>query len=521
MHNTFERATQAFRNTARSLHLLITAALLLVATSIHAQISLSGSGGEPDRDFGTLAANGQSGVYLFTSAVMSSVLAAGIQSSARPILVGTCGVNPNEDICVARLTRDGTQIDSSFAVGGVARFNSGGQDYGYAISVDSNDRIVVAGVCGGVACVLRYAGNGSVDTSYGVAGRSGVQGMIRANSMLIDASDNTIVGGECYQAGLPYLCVARLTSSGAFDATFNGGNVRMIGLGSASGESVSGLTLDASGNLLVTGYCRETLAAQTYSRFCVMRLLPSGAFDTAFNTTGYRVFALGNTTQNYSSGGVSITPDGRVVVSGACLNASFISLFCAARLTASGQLDTTFGVDSFAGLGYQIINDVPTPNSVKVRIDEASRLLLIGSCPNGFCMARMLASGRPDSLFGNNGMRLYRPDPANPTAEQRGGVFVALDGNRILQAGYCGTATPGQFRGCVARYYIDTPPGERCSLDIDGDGAINAATDGVIWARALLGIRGAALTQGAIGARAQRTSADAVATHLATHCGIR
>jgi uncharacterized delta-60 repeat protein len=515
-----QRTSVLFRAT-HAVRALFASALLIGISCAYAQVSVSGSGGEPDRDFGAFAANGQSGVFLFTDTTMSNVSSAGVQSNARPIFVGTCGVNPNEDICIARLLRDGTQLDSSFAVNGVARFNNTGQDYGYATTIDANDRIVIAGVCAGFACVLRYSANGTPDSGYGVAGRTNVPGMFRALVTVIDADGKLIVGGECYPSGVQHLCVARLTDSGAMDATFNGGNARSLVLGAASGQSVSALALDGAGNLLVSGYCSELLAAQPYARFCLARLLPNGDFDLSFNTNGFRVLALGSSTENYYSGGVAIAPDGRIVVSGSCLNASFIAVFCAVRLTVSGQLDSSFGVDGFAGLGYQKINDVPSPNDVKVYVDEAARLVLLGACPNGFCMARTLASGRPDPTFGANGMRLHRPDSANPTTEQRGGVFVRLDSNRVLHAGSCGTSTPGQFRGCVARYYLDTPPGERCSLDLDGDGLLSSHTDGVMWARVMLGFRGSNVTQNAIGALAVRNTSARIEAHLATHCGIR
>ena len=51
-------------------------------------------------------------------------------------------------------------------------------------------------------------------------------------------------------------------------------------------------------------------------------------------------------------------------------------------------------------------------------------------------------------------------------------------------------------------------------LDVDGNGAYNASTDGLLVARYLLGLRGTALISGAIGAGATRTSASSVEQYL-------
>jgi hypothetical protein len=57
-----------------------------------------------------------------------------------------------------------------------------------------------------------------------------------------------------------------------------------------------------------------------------------------------------------------------------------------------------------------------------------------------------------------------------------------------------------------------------CSLDVDGNGRISATTDGLLKTRYLLGMRGAALTAGAIGFEATRSSPSDIEAHLASSC---
>ncbi len=57
-----------------------------------------------------------------------------------------------------------------------------------------------------------------------------------------------------------------------------------------------------------------------------------------------------------------------------------------------------------------------------------------------------------------------------------------------------------------------------CSMDVDANGKIEATTDGLLMMRYMLGIRGTALTSGALGSGAARTAPTEIETHLATPC---
>ena len=60
----------------------------------------------------------------------------------------------------------------------------------------------------------------------------------------------------------------------------------------------------------------------------------------------------------------------------------------------------------------------------------------------------------------------------------------------------------------------------RCVLDLDGDGQFATTTDGLLLARALAGLSGTAVTQGALGAGATRISWSAIRTYLEQKCGV-
>jgi hypothetical protein len=59
----------------------------------------------------------------------------------------------------------------------------------------------------------------------------------------------------------------------------------------------------------------------------------------------------------------------------------------------------------------------------------------------------------------------------------------------------------------------------KCSLDVDANGSIDARTDGLILLRAMFGLTGTAVTNGAIGPEAGRPTWTQIQPYLNTNCG--
>lgn len=91
-----------------------------------------------------------------------------------------------------------------------------------------------------------------------------------------------------------------------------------------------------------------------------------------------------------------------------------------------------------------------------------------------------------------------------------------------LTAGALGAAAariaPADVAAYIAAPCVQAAAQAACSLDIDGNGATSAATDGLLLMRYLVGLRGASLTAGALGAGATRTAPADIATYIATPC---
>ena len=61
---------------------------------------------------------------------------------------------------------------------------------------------------------------------------------------------------------------------------------------------------------------------------------------------------------------------------------------------------------------------------------------------------------------------------------------------------------------------------KKCTMDIDGDGAVLATIDGLLLARAEAGVTGNGVASGAMGVAATRTSWPQIRDFLVSQCGM-
>ncbi len=109
---------------------------------------------------------GSGGVVKTTlSSAFASANALAVQPDGRIIATGECSVSGRTNFCTIRLN-DGGSVDTSFGTNGVVKTNVvDGQDVAYAVHVQPDGAIVVAGLCtessapiDGAMCIARYQG---------------------------------------------------------------------------------------------------------------------------------------------------------------------------------------------------------------------------------------------------------------------------------------------------------------------------------------------------------------------------
>lgn len=144
----------------------------------------------------------------------------------------------------------------------------------------------------------------------------------------------------------------------------------------------------------------------------------------------------------------------------------------------------------------------------------------LGACTgNGVCRVAVGAASEVKATFAQSTVGTHILD-----VDGNNGYDAATDGVLILRHlfGLSGTALTNNALGsgfsparvadpALGNYLIDVLP----YLDADGNGQVDALTDGLMILRQLLGLAGTAITQGAMGAGATRTP-SAVGTYIQT-----
>lgn len=329
-------------------------------------------------------------------------------------------------------------------------------------------------------------------------------------------------------------CAARLNFDGALDASFDGPGVAGNGKFELPQiehfqEAANAIALQADGKIVLAGYCYNTNSGLV-ANFCIARLNADGSFDASFDgpnvTPGNGKFSVDVSTYYDRANAMSLQPDGKILLAGGCTSPSTLALsFCLTRLNADGSLNSGFDGPSHVGNGKVIL---PAGASSEVTYAMAlqpdGKIVLAGLCivssQDYFCMARLNADGSLDASFDSagipsNGKFILPLGTGNDNART---IALQTDG-KILVAGYCDNGGTDAF--CIARVHGGPFAAKQCSLDMDGDGKVQATVDGLISTRVMLGMTGSAVTGGITFAPHgnRQTWAD-IRSYLVNQCGM-
>jgi uncharacterized delta-60 repeat protein len=224
-----------------------------------------------------------------------------VDSMGRIVVAGTDYTN----FVVARLTATG-QPDTTFHGGTPIVLNAGGTvDGAYALAIDTDDSIAVAGTAlgatGGSGFVARFTSAGVPVTSFGGTGM--VVTPMSLYGVWITSSGLLVAGSDTMGAVL-----SRYSATGSVDTTFG-----MNGLSRIAGPvgSISAAVRAATGNVYGAG---------TNNDVYVCAWLPTGSTDTAFGNSGAASQSVGPS--NDGAHAIAVAHDGRILVAGFTITAS-------------------------------------------------------------------------------------------------------------------------------------------------------------------------------------------------------
>lgn len=335
--------------------------------------------------------------------------AVAVQSDNKVLVAGTAstGTTTGTDVTVARYNVDGS-LDSTFGVGGRVVTHLGGTgDSAFALAVQSDGRVVLAGGAraGATAtdfALVRYNADGTLDGSFGTDGIVRTDFSAGANdlatAMTILADGRIVLAGWTTVVGEQHFAAARYTSSGALDTSFGGDGTVVAQHTNGTGQAKA-LAALADGSIILAGMLLDYDA--TGRDYAAIRLLDDGSLDTSFGSAGWATVDLGGGGESANS--VVVTSDGGIILAGES-SSSTQQVVGVARLTSDGQLDNAFG----AGAGYVLTNFAGGINwGSAAHLQSDGQLIVAGTATvNGlarFAAVRYNTDGSLDAAFGAGG----------------------------------------------------------------------------------------------------------------------
>jgi len=262
------------------------------------------------------------------------------------------GSATGEDFAVQRYTASGT-ADPNFGTGGTVTTDfNGSTDRAYAVAVQPDGKIVVAGHATNAArtgidiALARYTSDGSLDPSFGTAGRvtTAIPGAASFGfAATLDHQGRIVLAARVSAGGGDEIGVARYGADGALDQSFDDDGIAVTAFG--LGAIPHGVAVDDQDRIVVVGQSQSTLPAGR-SDIVLTRFGAAGRVDTTFDgdglvTTDFPDPATGTSHDEFGRD-LALQSDGGIVVVGvAQLDRG--ADFALARHHSDGSLDPSFG----------------------------------------------------------------------------------------------------------------------------------------------------------------------------------
>ena len=202
--------------------------------------------------------------------------ALGFQSDGRIVVAGSSYNGSNYNFALVRYNTDGS-LDTGFGTGGIVTTSIGsGYNIAYALGIQPDGRIVVAGsYCNGSNydfALVRYNADGSLDTGFGMAGKVTTpigSGYDIAYALDIQSDGRIVVAGSsCIGSNYDFALV-RYNTDGSLDTGFGTGGIVTAPIGSSDDKAIA-IGIQSDGRIVAAGYSSND---SNYD-FALVRYLP-------------------------------------------------------------------------------------------------------------------------------------------------------------------------------------------------------------------------------------------------------
>jgi uncharacterized delta-60 repeat protein len=240
-----------------------------------------------------------------------------IQNDNKILIAAQTFNSVNYDFSVIRLNTNGS-LDATFDNDGIVYTNIVGDDLVYAIALQTDGKIVVAGSSNSDYSAVRYNTDGSLDITFDGDGKvrtTVTNADDMATCLTIQSDGRIVLGGNTTAAGNIHALV-RYNTNGSVDSTFDADGIVLT----SNIASIFGLKTQSDGKLIAAG----SFPGGSHMDFVVIRYNTNGSLDLSFDTDGVASTDFGISKDDFAYA-TSIQSDGKIVVVGYGYNTSFIN----------------------------------------------------------------------------------------------------------------------------------------------------------------------------------------------------
>jgi uncharacterized delta-60 repeat protein len=371
-----------------------------------------------------------------------------VQPDGKIVATGHTGFSPDYNVAVVRYNEDGSN-DNTFGTNGMIVLSpTTTSDYPLDIVLQPDGKIVIGGyIWNGSSTdvlLIRLNTNGTTDNTFGTNGivitDFGNTGEV-AEAIALQDDGKILLAGDHNDRFM----LLRYNTNGTLDNTFGtGGRVSAdVGIGGCYGQD---LVIQNDGRILVGGLAFNTAANYTFG---IARFDTNGALDVTFGEFGTTTFNIGNGHDFMTA--IALQSDGMIIAGGHTWigNQPLRYDFAAARLDENGNLDNTFGTNGMTTVHLNYDANYLTG----MAIQDDDKIILSGnaelSADYDLGMARLTADGNLDTSFGTDGITIT---DVNKDEDQGSAIALQPDG-KVVVAGYTSGADFPEF--LVARFLND------------------------------------------------------------------
>lgn len=325
-------------------------------------------------------AYGDRGVTSALANADQAAQAAVAMADGKVLVVGATGLAGGRDFLVSRFAANG-QLDTTLGTTGVIFSDFGGtDDVAMAAAVQSDGRIIVAGMSGNNLLVARYLENGGTDNSFrGSGALNGGIGTVNRPAAIHVLPDGKILVALTVDGNFALL---RLLANGDLDDSFDTDAVVTTDLG--GDEAVTGMLVFPDGRIHLAGRSGNSLALVQYNA--------DGSPDNSFDGDGRLIAAQAQAVTRVD---VARLAGGELVVLAAGATGGDVL-----RRLANGAPDNTFDGDGRVPLGGLPVLFGESPY---LRLAGDGSILVAGTSNSDFRLARLTPAGALDASFFSQG----------------------------------------------------------------------------------------------------------------------